>query len=1229
MADEQRLKVVIEATAAGLTDALKQATSAVNGSTASWKTRLDDAQASIKTAQDAVKNLGETAKSLRDANVDISGIPGLVDRIDQAGGSLEGLKADIDQAVDGLSRLRAEGSSLGIGFEEYQRFSEVLGEVGMSSEQFRSVMTQMQSSVHGLADGVPEAVELFGRLGVSMQDLANKSPAGQMEAIANAVNALSDPMIKAEASNRLFATSLEDVVRLGEAYRKSIELGTGGTYASDADLNRLVQMQRQLNGLQESMAGVQRQASESGGAFQQAVTQSLDALERVRGELEKLSQAYLSAAGVAGDTASKTVQAWDKVQEGVSSVLDEMESRMQTAIEQFNRIVSENPSLGLRGMVDPGSSQEVLNLIQSLQPLIDRLDEGDAKSKQLANSLATALLGMQTGAQGMQDAFDAVFNAIDSHLSDIREKAESGVELRVKSDTRELHALDARVSGLRAMFKGIRLNEDLETKVRSLRDAVDQTMRTVARCNVEIDRLNEEANRLVGFGERISGSFRSAGSAIAGAIRHPIQSFRSLHDAILRCMDSVNGLGNASAQAGQQGASGARQMIGMLFGVASMAGGVIKAIKMVGGFIRGYLIDPMKEAWKDMLRLSEHRLGLNKGVYGSEADRWKSAKQELQEYYELLKKAQSEEGTSEDREKERQARRNLERSYNIEINPEGPDVRTAVAGEIDKAQANYVKALEGQERELAKAQDEAQKALERVTSYWKSGIWYGGNWNAYQADVLSVQDKINALAKEYDSVRQQLHQARKETAGDDFRRIEGAKVDDKAREARRKEAERAGKSFEEKAKKREEATEDLDKWASETMESEGQRRLDQIYDRYEKLLLAGVPRSQADPIRDEAIRQELERQAKEDAEALRREADEHKRHLDALQQANEQEEDARRRMLEAYRAWYEAQERQTYELRLDRLGKAQERLRRKLDRFGFSLPQGWKRNPGTRDRRNARLDERIAEKLARQASGERVHFTKREQDRIDEYKALRRKGKNLSAEEKAIRAAQKQDAAAKTMKTASDAFWEAVKAFYKAQTGKDLENKKEQRARERREKREKSNRENAERRRNPMRSRRWSDAINGGDGTGRPPRDETPKPSPKPAPNPAPKPAPSPWSNGGVDGNGLEWSRPAGEPLPPVFLDFDQYLKRFGGDRSKADDYYRKYVEQFNLSHGTRHEAVIPEGFAGWDGARNLEELYAPGRTGSSIGAPPDYTDLLKRIATAVEQGDKNTFTVK
>lgn len=91
MAEEKRLKVILEATSAGLSDALKQATSAVQGSTAAWKTRLDEAQASIKVAEQSIKNLGETAKGLRDANVDIGGIPGMVDRINQAGSSLEGL----------------------------------------------------------------------------------------------------------------------------------------------------------------------------------------------------------------------------------------------------------------------------------------------------------------------------------------------------------------------------------------------------------------------------------------------------------------------------------------------------------------------------------------------------------------------------------------------------------------------------------------------------------------------------------------------------------------------------------------------------------------------------------------------------------------------------------------------------------------------------------------------------------------------------------------------------------------------------------------------------------------------------------------------------------------------------------------------------------------------------------------------------------------------------------
>lgn len=1160
MADEQRLKVIIEATSAGLTDALKHATSAVNGSTASWKTRLDEAQASIRTAQDAVKNLGETAKSLRDANVDISGIPGMIDRINQAGGSLEGLRADIDQAVDGLSRLRAEGSSLGIGFEEYQRLSEVLGEVGMSSEQLRAMMTQMQASVQGLANGVPEAVEVFGRLGVSLQDLASRSPVGQMEEIAAAVNSISDPLVKAETSNRLFATSMEEVIRLGEAYRSSIELGTGGTFATDADLNRLVQMQNQLNGLQSSLAGVQQQAAEPVSMpIEERIHEAMQVLNAFSDTMRDMRERYVADMRAMGDeTQRDTLQsadAWRRYVEQVQSMLDGMRDRATRA--------------GVNGTESSGAAIDVAAGL-AFQNMIEALEAEIQNLRRSAESAAEA---------GRQSSL----NAIDSIMMRLNQMGRMfGEVFRASGNTRALEQMNA---GIVAATRNV---EALAERMRGLNQGVV-----------------DAANRLAGFGERISGSFREAGRSIVSFFQHPLQS---VHDGILRTMDAVNGLGSASAQAGRQGASNARQIIGMLAGVASIAGGVVKAIKMIGGFIKGYWIDPMKEAWKDMLRMSEYQLGVNKGVYGPEADRWKNAKQELQEYYELLKKAQSEEGTSEDREKERQARRNLERRYAIEINPDSADMRIAVGRELDKAQANYVKALEGQERELAKAQEEAQKALERVTSYWKSGIWYGGNWNAYQADVLSVQDKINALAKEYDSVRQQLHQARKETAGEDFRRIEGAKIDDKAREARRKEAERAGKSFEEKAKKREDATEELDKWASETMKSEGQRRLDEIYDRYEKLLLAGVPKSQADPIRDKAIKKELERQAKEDAEALKREADEHNRHLDALQQANEREEDARRRMLDAYRAWYEAQERQTYELRLDRLGKAQERLRKKIDSFGFSLPNGFKSsrpNMSPRSRRRLRMDDRIADKLARRQSGEHVHFSRREMERIKELERLQRKGRNLSAEEKAIRAAQQQDAAAKTMKSASDAFWEAVKAFYKAQTGKDLESKNEQRARERKESREKRNRENEEARSKPARSRKWSE---GPSGVAPNPKPAEPKPGPKPAPRPRPRPRPAAVEEG-----------PA-----PKKLDRDEYARRYGGDPARLDDYYRKYSESYDRRHGVKRDAGrINAGLA-----NSISRLYAPPRYADTGAGTRDYTSLLERIETAIKN-NKGNLTLK
>lgn len=1224
MAEEKRLKVILEATSAGLSDALKQATSAVQGSTAAWKTRLDEAQASIKVAEQSIKNLGETAKGLRDANVDIGGIPGMVDRINQAGSSLEGLRGDIERAVDGLSKLRAEGSSLGISFEDYQRLSEVLGEVGMSSEQFGETMRRMQSAVQGLSAGAPEAVDLFGRLGVTIEQLGSRSPIGQMELLASAVSGLSDPMHKAEAANRLFASSMEEVVKLGEAYRRSVELGGASSYATDADLNRLVQMQNQLNGLQGSLEGVQQQANQAGTMMSQSWGKSLDALDNLRASLYDLDQAYRQAAGMSADIPTASDQAWDSYLTKVSAGLDEMRQKIQQAVQDFNLLVDMNPGAGLMHIADVGSSESVDRLIQQISPLIEQLNEGDAAAQKFAQDFGNALVQMQSGAEGMQGMFDHMFDNLNNHLESVREKAQEGVALKVKTDLSELMKIQTRINQIRELFKNVKLNSELSSKIDELNRSFDRTYEVVERCNAAADRL-------VGFGERISGSFRNAGRAIVNYLHHPIQGLR---DGILRCMDAINGFGNAADKAGQKGSAGAKQFIGMLLGVTSVVGGAVKAIKMVGNFINEYWIKPMKEAWKEMLRLSEMRLGMNKGLYSGEADRWKQAKQDLKEYYELLKKSRADDATSEDAERERQARRNLERKYAIEINPEAADVKGAVAGEMDTAQARYIKALEGKERELGKAQEEAQKALERVTSYWKSGIWYGGNWSAYEADVMSVQEKINALAKEYDEVRQQLHAARKETVGADFRRIEGAKSDDKAREARRKERERSGKAFEEKSKRRDEATAELDKWAAETIRTEGQRRLDEIYDKYDKMLAAGVPEKEARPILDAAIRKELERQAKEDADALEKETTEHRRHLEALKQANEREEDAKRRMLEAYRALYEARERRVYEERIEEIGKERERIRKQLDRFGFSLPKGWKEKPTAEDRRNAKLDKRIAEKIARQSEGRRVHFTRREQERIDEYKALQGKDKKLTAEEKQIRAAERQDAASKTMKQASDAFWEAVKAFYKAQTGKDYETAKEKRAREKREKRERQNRANAERRKAPGRSPKWSEGVNrgpnGGDGTGKAPK-EQPKPSPNPSPRPAPKPAPKPSP------------KPAGESLPPVFLDFDEYLRRFTGDKSKAADYYRKYVEAFNRANGTKHEAethAVPAEYPPTPIERTLPPEYDNATRDQRARAlwnrrahPEDYDDegnwkyspkaWSKKAAEAQEQADQ------
>ena len=746
---------------------------------------------------------------------------------------------------------------------------------------------------------------------------------------------------------------------------------------------------------------------------------------------------------------------------------------------------------------------------------------------------------------------------------------------------------------------------------------------------------------------------------------------------------------------------------GLLFGIRSVNMAIIKGLRTMG--------QAVKEIAMWWLEAAKNQAEMRDGIAKDASNQFKANRKEAedrmkltQKYAEAVSKA-NRSGKSEDRAEAEVIRKELWEKHAVRVNPE-------TARKVFKEQSEnyYDERMSQNEAETSMYHElvgQYRKALEERKKYLVSVFGMGSNLSMKMGEdtvytdltkkLGEAQKRLGELTKE----RTELGRTRRGGEYADWVAVNGGRNDDAVRENMRRQEKERDKKFKDREKKAQKANEDVDSWLEEMdTADEEERKIAKVWEKYNKIVKDGGDREkayQAAMLAIQKIREEAERK---DVEALERLADERDRELKNRQDLMEKEKDAGRRMIESYRAIMEAREAEAYRTRLDELGKARERLRKKMDEFGFKFPRGFKPgNPRTysmspKERRNLKTDAKIREKLEKRRKGERVSFTSRERRRLDEYTRLKGKYKALTAEERQIKAAQQQLSAAKTMESATKSFDEAVKKFFEAATGRTMETDKERRKREKREKR----RAEIEKRRGKRRGTGWKPSG------GEKPDDGRPRGwgSPAPAPKPGSRPRPAPGSSSRPRPAPAPSQEPAAPEMPSRFLKFSEFVERFTGDMSRVKDYYGKYVEMYDKMNGTKHDVLTydvpqqhpptpiertlppeydnatrdqraralwnrrahPEDYddegnwkyspkawkkkaaeaqeqanewgreTGWmpgtmtqrDFEKVVAGLYAPPRyTEDGNADRRDYTGLLERIATAIEKGDKNVFTVK
>lgn len=195
--------------------------------------------------------------------------------------------------------------------------------------------------------------------------------------------------------------------------------------------------------------------------------------------------------------------------------------------------------------------------------------------------------------------------------------------------------------------------------------------------------------------------------------------------------------------------------------------------------------------------------------------------------------------------------------------------------------------------------------------------------------------------------------------------------------------------------------------------------------------------------RDRAEREAAEaaKQREADAAKLAKEREQREReYLAALKSYK----DATRRVGEAVEELARTSAQLARERRADAISARRERLQRRMSRYRFTPFEGFSVDETgaqrAERRRNYRLDESIAGKLARQETGERVHYSQLERNRLAEYQRLERRDKAAEAAQRQMEAADKQAQAAETMGRAVNALAEArgVRGFAAANYSQSL-----------------------------------------------------------------------------------------------------------------------------------------------------------------------------------------------
>lgn len=785
-------------------------------------------------------------------------------------------------------------------------------------------------------------------------------------------------------------------------------------------LNDMTVLDLQLDAAQRNFRKLNETATEMNASL--GFDKAVESVDSLIGKLGRLGQVMADGRKVTIDTSEldKAEQAAGRLEEllmsrnytidssGMQVFRDEVASVTDRLLECRTGIEGVSTSIG---GLDPSAVNRVMEAFRQVEDSLVAIVPKEESVRMSADQISSSVTDVQLK-----------FLQLQRLLSTL------GKSHSISIDTRRLDEAFDRLNQIDRTV--IRTQVDT-TEIDKLRDKIRQVRSGVADYNRQVERGTPIWQPMV----NLVGKLRTGINGVMASARNCGSAFRAVGAAIKACWNYVvhfKGKVNEASGSAKGLGSLLRHAGGQLLGMGTAVAVITKAWQNLTAVVKAYAENveyARKMSMWGNLQQGAESLGESRN---RQEQRFANGMAALKQFAELYDEEQKT-GDLQTKARRVNMQEQMKVLYNLEFDMTGDQIK-----DLDRQVAAKINELKETTLSMIESNMTTNQQLINGTRDYINSFHYLRRLLTVDEEgkIQNAQEAQNKATNENMSLRQtKFEMERTDYAQQWLLERQGKKIDDKSKERGDAEKE-ARKAEEERVRKLKDGVKKLEEWQNATGDTERQKAIRQILRRYEELVDAGVNEQDA---RNAAIA-DMAKLLQKEREEEQRKNDEllkvYQERIDAYRDALKNYRDAERSLRDARLDYAKTQKELAREARAERIQRRRDRIQRRMSRFGFTLPDGFRLNETPRERRgrirDTRIDNSIEDKLAQRAEGRRVHWTRRESERLEAFLKLRGKDRQLEAAQRQMQAADRTASAADRLSTAADAVKSAVGAFQTA-----------------------------------------------------------------------------------------------------------------------------------------------------------------------------------------------------